>query len=531
MENTPEPTETELEKYARTVGNKYWRLTNLYKIRTKDQKLVNFQPNGIQQMILRGLVDKHPIRDFYLKYRQGGVSTFWLLWWLDETIFKPYTVTGILADKWENLGRLWSIIEIAYEHMPPEFKPNIGEPTSKKLVFPDQHSEIFISLSIRSVGVHNLHVSEWCFTEDEELNATIGSLSAESNVSGESTANGVGNHGYETYQDAKKGLNGYKAHFFPWFVDPTYAFDTAGITVRWTDEEKRMADKAFKGWGVQITDGQILWRRRTKRTLRGMFAQEYPEDDESAFLASGERFFDSKKVHALLTEAREWADTNDPWQSSDDFIAWEPPQKDDVYVAGADTSEGVSGDYSVLKIINVTKRREAFTYRARVGVDVFYKVCHRWCSLYNNALLAVESNNHGHAVLLGLNETMRYSNLYKQTGTTRDSIDKFPKEKLGWDTNVNTKPMMLDHLKVAIEGDTSEDEHNFQPEFSVRDQIFLQECLTFRESHGKLTAEEGKHDDVVMATAIAFQMYLKARAWPKRASDFGIFIGGERQLK
>lgn len=513
------------------LANKLWRLTNLYYIRTKKKELIKFRLNGIQLAMLHALPTKPPIRDFYLKYRQGGVSTFWLLWWLDDTIFTPNTVTGILADKWENLARLWEIIEIAYANMPDYVKPRLGEESSKKLKFADINSEIFISLSVRSTAVHNLHISEWCFTEDEELNATLGSVSPVSNITGESTANGVGNHGYETYQDAKKGLNGYGAHFFPWFIDPDYHVPLNGMNVRRTDEEKLFAQKALKDFGVTVSDGQILWRRRMKRSLREMFKQEYPEDDETAFLASGDRFFDSRKVLTLLNEARAWSDEHEPWQRTDNYIAWEKPEKDCLYVAGADVAEGVEGDYSVLSVLNVTRRRQAFVYRARVAIDVFYRECYKWGMTYGKALLAVERNNHGHAVLQGLNETLNYPNLYMEKTDTRETIDKFPKVKLGWGTTLVTKPLMLDHLKIAIEGDTAEDETNFQPEFLVRDQMFLQECLTFVNNNGKLEAESGKHDDTVIAWAICLQMYQKARSWPSRASEFGILIGGDRALR
>jgi hypothetical protein len=53
-----------------------------------------------------------------------------------------------------------------------------------------------------------------------------------------------------------------------------------------TPEEQKL-----KGaWGLD--DDQIRWRRGKQRELRDRFAQEYPEDDVTCFLASGRCCFD-----------------------------------------------------------------------------------------------------------------------------------------------------------------------------------------------------------------------------------------------
>jgi cbb3-type cytochrome oxidase subunit 3 len=53
---------------------------------------------------------------------------------------------------------------------------------------------------------------------------------------------------------------------------------------------------ALKDYAVTVTAEQILWRRHTKKKFKKAFYAEFPEDDETAFLMSGDRFFDSRKI-------------------------------------------------------------------------------------------------------------------------------------------------------------------------------------------------------------------------------------------
>jgi len=495
-------------------------MTNLYRIRDKRKNLSLLKLNAIQSAMYEKVRDQQQLREYVLKYRQGGVSTFWILWWLDDCIFKENTITGILSHKQESLKYLWEIVRIAYDNMPDDYKPESTKYNESELSFAGTNSKIFVSLSIRSTAVHNLHVSEICHIDPNDLRASLATVGPDGNVTIESTANGVGNDGYTMFQDAKAGENGYRPHFYPWWIQPEYRLPLNGMTVTKSPEEAQLP----------IDDEQVLWRRSTKKTQKELFPQEFPEDEETAFLSTGNPYFDNKKVMALLKEARDLEKTQPPTISEYEFTQWEKPTKGHVYVAAADVAEGIDGDFSVLKIACVTCRQEAFRYRAHVAVDAFYKVLGDWCTRYNKCLLAVERNNHGHAVILGLHETIKYQNLYLQEKETRVIKDRGFRErkdivKIGWDTTTITKPIMMDHLKQAVEGDSLDDVDNFQPEFLVRDIIFLQEALTFSQDGDKIGASEGKHDDDVIATAIMFQMYIKAKATLKLGANSGIHLG------
>lgn len=496
--------------------------------------------NPVQWEIWKRIEGQKPVRYFNVKYRQGGVSTFFLLWWLDDTIFHANTTTGILSHKKESLNYLMEIIRTAHANMPDVLRPAVGDDSKSSLSFPGCGSKMMVSLSIRSTAVHNLHVSEWCLARDEEVQASIGAAGPMANITGESTGNGVGNYGYEVYQDAKAGENGYVAHFVPWFIQPEYrqplnGMDPAKIMATLKPTEKRLQDMMLKDYGYELDAEQVLWRRWADKTYKSLRGQEFPESDEEAFRTSGTKFFDYKKVHRLMMAAKDRLKERPPIDEdvNGDWTQFEKPVKGHVYAAGADPAEG-GGDNSVLKIINVTERREAFVFRARCGVDKFYRVCDEWGRRFNNALMGVERNNHGHAVLLGLDEGTKYPNLYKEVTVPAGGGvvgDKFPKEKLGWLTTKESRAMVLDGLKFAMEGDSEDDEDHFSPEIEFLDTALMKEALTFEQVDGKFQAVAGEVDDDVLASAIAFQMYARLKRLTIKSEGLNdrFQVGGQRE--
>jgi hypothetical protein len=101
---------------------------------------------------------------------------------------------------------------------------------------------------------------------------------------------------------------------------------------------------------------------------------------------------------------------------------------------------------------------------------------------YNDALVAVERNNHGYAVLSHLSMTVEYRNLYRQDG------------QAGWLTTAKSRPSMLENLASML--------GNWPWMFNSP--RFLEECRTFvRHPDGSTSATSGSHDDTVMAMGIA----------------------------
>ena len=102
---------------------------------------------------------------------------------------------------------------------------------------------------------------------------------------------------------------------------------------------------------------------------------------------------------------------------------------------------------------------------------------------YNGALLAVESNNHGAAVLAYLQTGEQYKRLYRGRHG-----------EWGWLTTGNSKAEMV----ARMEGLLRESPERFAS------RRLLGECRTFQsDQRGRAGAAAGAHDDLVMAMAIA----------------------------
>lgn len=444
-----------------------------------------------------------PIRHITLKSRQVGLSTLWILYHLDTTLFKQGVITGIMAHELDSLQHLASIVKFALSNM--DFPVKLTEDNQKRISFAHNDSTMLIDLEFRSTPLHNLHISEWAFCENSRIWATLAAASKTANITGESTGNGMGNDFYGTWMDAKEGKNEYRYRFIPWYAHAEYSLPVVGLPSYKPDKREEM---------FHMEQSQIRFRRQMMSKLKSDFFIEYPEDELDCWGQSGSMFFDQRKILALARDAREMDNESPPFKDEEFYKIWEEPNKEHLYVIGADTAEGIDGDYSTFKVICVHCRREAMAYRGHVRIDTFYKALDYWGRYYNRCLLAVERNNHGHAVLLGLSEDCHYPNLYKEEKEKPIIIDlSRPRDeaKLGWNTTANSKAIMLDALKIAVEGSAEEDENTFHPEFHVRDLVFLSECLTMQRNGNKIEAAQGKHDDTVIATAIAFQMYLKTR--------------------
>lgn len=106
----------------------------------------------------------------------------------------------------------------------------------------------------------------------------------------------------------------------------------------------------------------------------------------------------------------------------------------------------------------------------------------RLARIYNDAMIVVERNNHGHAVLVFLSDSAKYTNVYRQG------------EQEGWLTTMASKPEIISRmgeLLVLTPG-----------RFASR--RLLSECRTYISlPAGGTGAANGAHDDCVMAMAIA----------------------------
>jgi len=161
---------------------------------------------------------------------------------------------------------------------------------------------------------------------------------------------------------------------------------------------------------------------------------------------------------------------------------------------GADVSQGLKLDYSVLDVYRVDTKEQVAQFRSNtIKPFAFGKKILDIAELYHAGgrpwpKIAVELNNHGHAVNGYLRETARYSNLYEYKDGTQ-----------GWLTNTVTRPLMIDCFIDGVESGM----------IKLNSLDTLGECLTLVNDGGKIEATEGENDDTIIAASIGIQMIMK----------------------
>lgn len=501
--------------------NWLYRLTHYYWIQTKIPGVVaQLILNPIQKILCKYL----PFWKFFLilKARQEGVSTLFLLWHLDATIFTPNTKTCILADERDNLAGLFQIIKFAYESMPASIqladgriwhKPKARYDNRNELYFEGINSTIYVALKIRSKTVHRLHVSEWAFIKNagKVLTATFAAVPKDGVISGETTANGMGGSFYEEWTNEfsrfMKFFFGYQDH--PDYCDPID--DEKKFRETLTEEEKKLLAMdphpvGYIGSGNGIKLGNIAWRRRMLSIAanRKEFAQEFPCTAEEAFLSSGRSPFDRDKI-------KDWI-IREPILSKMEgrLLYWKKAQEGHRYIASVDTASGRGienldqadakeggTDYDVVQIWDCDTLELCAMFRGKWPYAKLHEVIHPLAVEFNHAYVIIEATDHGLTVINNFVRDYIDRGLYpRELMHTTEYLDKKTKQKerkWGFYTNLKTRPLILDHLAQLI-GD------ELIRCYSSKAQS---ECLQFIiDDNGDMHAMDGYHDDIVLCAAI-----------------------------
>ena len=156
---------------------------------------------------------------------------------------------------------------------------------------------------------------------------------------------------------------------------------------------------------------QIAYRRRIRADFRGLTAQEYAEDEESCFLASGESVFELAAIEARLQTVPEPAQK----RHNGEMEIWLPPVKGKEYLVAVDPAGGGSeGDYSAAQVLELETGLQCAEFAGHVGGLELARLMTGLATEYNGAWLVVERNNHGSGVLALAETACKYPRIYRQ---------------------------------------------------------------------------------------------------------------------
>jgi len=506
------------------------------KITNKKGELVKLRPNFAQRKLIDSVMkDLHagrPVRYIVLKARQMGLSTVIeaLCYWWAAT--HKYVSAAIVAQDTDASKVIYQMFQRYYENSSPEFKPVSKYYTINDLTFDDDKggglkSQIRTMVAKKGAtgrGQMNrfVHGSEVAFWEGgSEIVAGLLQtvpLLPDTFIFLESTANGMGGYFYDEWQFAKKGESSFKPFFFAWHEHPEYELN---VPPRWghNDADEKELIKLFKtlGYPESTHRRKLQWRREKMKEFRSdpeKFYQEYPMNDMEAFISTGRPVFDPKSLIRMDMQAGntkfEWVELEGKQKNTivaktveyGSMKVWERPLEGEKYVIGGDVAEGKEiaangkeGDYSVLTVIKRSNNQVVARWRGHIDPDAFGDVACQVGWWYNEAVVAIEVNNQGLSTVQRIRDKL-YKRMYMRERGADELFDETT-SKMGWRTDKSSKFIMIAELAKFIRDGVIID----------RDTVAVREYMTYvRDDTGRTNAQEGHHDDCVMATAIAVQM-------------------------
>lgn len=467
-----------------------------------------------------------PVRIIILKARQMGFSTLTeaIIFWMAATAF--YVRCMIVAHTEDATNNLFLMSKRFYDNLPAALKPMQQASNAQELVFdkPSRSKAEGAGLGSRircataggkgvgrSFTVKALHLSEFAFWPGNKLETLTGLMQAVPDEPGtliiiESTANGFEEFKKQwdsAVEAQREGREGFIPVFFAWHEMHEYRRAVPPGFTR-TAEEEELAQT------FSLDDEQLAWRRWCIQNNCGgdvdMFHQEYPSSPDEAFISTGRCVFDKQALVLRREQVRkvEWEygsfaveyDITGKIKS----YRWRQekqgpirirkhPEEAVPYVLGGDTA-GTGSDKFVGQLLDNRTGEQVAVLHHQFGEKMYAEQMYCLGMYYNEALIGVETNYSTYPEMCL--EELGYRNLY-----VRERYDNYSgkmKDAFGFETTTKSRPIIIDNLKdVALSAIET-----------ITDYETLGEMLTFvYDEKWKPQAEQGEHDDLVMALAIA----------------------------
>lgn len=187
------------------------------------------------------------------------------------------------------------------------------------------------------------------------------------------------------------------------------------------------------------------------------------------------------------------------------YRQFRPIAKNEFFVVGVDTATGL-GDYVTAQFLSKTKLDVPLVYHSKNTMTEFtVSLATTLERIYDvtgiKPVVAIERNNGGVFELDRLAALNRLDKYIIFVMPQAGNVDNQQTKLLGWSTNTATRPQMLQDLKNGIDNSL----------IGLYDEATITELFSFiivtSNSSMKAQAESGAHDDLIMALAIAWQLY------------------------
>ena len=404
------------------------------------------------------------------KFRQAGCTTIASAYALWLAIFQKHQAIVILSKGDTEATEVLDRIKVMYEELPQFLQPGISEDNKHTLKLKNRSiikSRPSGKQSGRSLAGSFLIIDEAAFIEsiDTIWAAVYPIISTGGRAFILSTVNGVGNWFFETYMKAVEEANSFTAIDIKWKTHPEY-FRNEGYEFLYEEMINRTPS-------LDVDE----WEKITKANMpRKQWLQEY----ECEFLGTGDTFVDG----IILSHLAENVSSDYYIKYNNRMRVWKDPEPYYEYIIGVDTALGRDRDYSAFQVVNLYNGEVvAEFYSNKTSVDEFSSILNKEGIYYNLANMVVERNTIGNHVVDLLYNKLEYENLWHDE-----------KGLPGFQVTVKNRDVILSELEEAIRTNV----------LKINSERTLNELNTFVITDaGKITADRGRHDDLIMSLSLA----------------------------
>lgn len=411
-----------------------------------------------------------------LKSRQLGITTLVSAYSLWQMIFNSDRNILVISIKQEISKEIITKVRFANDHLPSFLKIQATEDNRLSLRLKNG-SMIGATSSAKDAGrskaLSLLVLDEAAFIDEAKdiWTSAFNTLSTGGRAIVLSTPNGVGNWFHEMWVNAEKKKNDFTTLRLHWDLHPRR-------DQRWRDEQTKQlgargasqeCDCDFLTSGTNVVDLMIL--------------AEYED----------------RKI-----EGRPEMGVRDPLEMrySNALWIWELPKDGVDYVISADPARGDGTDYSAAHVFNIETLEQVAEFQQQVTPKEFGNILVNLATEYNDALLIVEYNGLGPAVLQQIVDRNYKNTFYssldlKVIEVQRQISSRYYAEekklKPGFTTTISSRPLLISKLDAYFR-ERLVDIHSIRT---------IQELKTFVWENGKAQAAQNYNDDLTMALCLA----------------------------